>query len=233
MEGTIIIADDDETQLALLKSLIGHKKYRLLTANNGQEAIKLARDNRPSLIISDILMPKVDGFTLCHLWHRDPELKNIPFIFYTGTYLDDQDKQLAFDLGADEFLIKPAERRVLLDIIDEYILGNRKKKNIVKETKVKLSNNLLKEYNSALIRKLDDKLVQQRLSLEILETTNMKLRQEIKRNEEQREILNNQIDELQKWYEVSKERELKIFELKKEVNELLKLLGKEPKYKIE
>jgi CheY-like chemotaxis protein len=68
------------------------------------------RASLPDVIISDILMPVMDGFSLCHEWKKDDSLKTIPFVFYTATYTDPKDEELALSLGAR--IIKPMEMKI-------------------------------------------------------------------------------------------------------------------------
>src|SRR5258705_5776917 len=105
----IIIVDDQEQSLYLLKTLLGGHGYRVMEATNGAAALELARANPPDLIISDILMPVMDGFSLCQAWKNNEQLKNIPFVFYTATYTDPKDEELALSLGAARFIVKPTE----------------------------------------------------------------------------------------------------------------------------
>ena len=77
----------------------------------------MARQNPPDLIVSDILMPVMDGFSLCREWKKDERLKGIPFIFYTATYTDDRDRDFALSLGAERFLLKPMDPEDLLEAV--------------------------------------------------------------------------------------------------------------------
>jgi len=128
----IIIVDDRLENRYMLESLLKGVDYKISTAKNGAEALSLARKYPPDLIITDILMPVMDGFTLCKEWRKDELLKKIPFIFYTAAYTSPQDIKYALRLGADRFLIKPQEPTVFLTIVkqvlDEAEMGKIKTK---------------------------------------------------------------------------------------------------------
>jgi len=81
----------------------------VVTAANGKEALELALPSPPDTIISDILMPVMDGFHLCREVRADETLRNTHFIFYTATYRERRDQELAMKLGADAFLVKPMD----------------------------------------------------------------------------------------------------------------------------
>jgi hypothetical protein len=95
----ILIVDDKEENLYLLQSLLTGQGYEVVSAIHGADALEKARLNPPDLIIADILMPVMDGFTLCRQWKNDKLLKLIPFVFYTATYTDERDRSFALNLG--------------------------------------------------------------------------------------------------------------------------------------
>lgn len=158
---TILIVDDNEQNLYQLQLLLGSNGYQVVTASNGAEALTKARAHPPDLIITDILMPVMDGFTLCREWRKDEKLKNIPFIFYTATYTHEEDREFALKLGADEFIIKPSEPeefiRIVRDVINKVPHLPRTKEI---EPELKDESIYLQEYNSVLIRKLEEKMQQ-------------------------------------------------------------------------
>ncbi|MDQ1330842.1 MAG: hypothetical protein QG578_1107, partial [Thermodesulfobacteriota bacterium] len=84
----ILIADDNSTNLYMLESLLKGHGFEVTLAENGKDALDKARLNPPDLIISDILMPLMDGYTLCRHLKSDEQLKHIPFVFYTATYTE-------------------------------------------------------------------------------------------------------------------------------------------------
>lgn len=156
----ILIVDDKAENLHLLQYLLDSNGYNTITAKNGAEALELMRNNIPDLIISDILMPVMDGFTLCRECKKDKILKNIPFFFYTATYTDSKDEEFALNLGADRFILKPQEPDEFLKIVNDFLKDVSKKKIIPKKEVHKPDTKVLKEYNEILIRKLESKMLQ-------------------------------------------------------------------------
>ena len=115
----IIIAEDNDDSRALLQAILEGSGHTVESAANGEQALALVRSAPPDLVVSDILMPVSDGYSLCRAMKSDPALRSIPFIFYTATYTEPSDMQYALDLGADRFLIKPMEPDLLLAEIED------------------------------------------------------------------------------------------------------------------
>ena len=105
----ILVVDDKPENLHLLRALLQGHGHEVAEARHGAEALVKARQSPPALIISDLLMPVMDGYTLLRHWKGDEQLKQIPFVVYTATYTEPKDERLALDLGADAFLLKPTE----------------------------------------------------------------------------------------------------------------------------
>ena len=110
----LLIVEDHEENRNLLKMLLAANGYRVTAAGNGLEALAAARRDPPDAIVSDVLMPNMDGFALCRAWMQDATLKPIPFIFYSATYVRPDDERFAMALGAVRYLIKPLEAEVFL-----------------------------------------------------------------------------------------------------------------------
>ncbi len=156
----ILIVDDNPQNLYLLEVLMGTNGYEVTQASDGAEAFEKARVNPPDVIISDILMPKMDGFTLCKKWRMDDKLKNIPFIFYTATYTEEKDKEFALSLGADRFFIKPMEPDAILLAIKE-LLDSHERNELPNQPEGPADEDqFLREYNDVLVRKLEHKMLQ-------------------------------------------------------------------------
>ncbi|MBN2467801.1 MAG: PAS domain S-box protein, partial [Deltaproteobacteria bacterium] len=155
----VMIADDNEQNLYLLEVLLRSEKYEVVCAKDGLEALEYLKKDSFGLIISDILMPRMDGFQLCRECKVDPHLKDIPFIFYTATYTDGKDEEFASSLGADRFIVKPIEPQVLLATIREVIKEYEKGSPLKKQSLIKDEELYLVEYNKRLIQKLEKKML--------------------------------------------------------------------------
>jgi len=108
---TLIVADDDAVQRKLVALRLQNAGYKTVTAADGQEALEKTRKLRPFAVISDVLMPNLDGFGLCMAIRNDPEVAATPIILISNSYLDAEDKTLASRVGADELLVRTPELR--------------------------------------------------------------------------------------------------------------------------
>ncbi|MEA2015152.1 MAG: response regulator [Actinomycetota bacterium] len=154
----ILIADDNSDSLYLLDTLLKKSGYKTIKVENGAEALKKLKKNKVDVIISDILMPKKDGFKLCRECKKDKKLKEIPFLIYTATYKRKQDEEFALRIGADRFIIKPQEPENLLEIIND-VISKRKKKISGKQSKELMKEQkYLAGHDKRVVKKLEDKV---------------------------------------------------------------------------
>ena len=154
---TVLIIDDNEESLYFLRCVLVADGYSLLEAKNGIEALELAKQHRIDIVVSDVLMPGMDGFSLCRVWCSHPEFKSIPIVFYTATYTDARDGEFALSLGAADFIVKPMEPALLRERIRKVLHMDR---STITATAVNPMDEApyLQQYNAVLIRKLEDKL---------------------------------------------------------------------------
>lgn len=120
-KGYLLVVEDIPDILALLDTTLKFKGYRVVTARNGQEAYELIQKERPALVVTDILMPKMDGFSLVHRLRLAPSTRNIPVIFLSATYVAPEDKSFALTIGATRFMEKPVVLEEFLPLIEELL----------------------------------------------------------------------------------------------------------------
>ncbi len=154
----ILIVEDDENSCLLLTTALEALGYETESAESGEFALRIMHQSLPDLVISDIMMPGMDGFELCRRIKADPQLNHIPLVFYTATYTDPEDRELALTLGASRFIVKPMEIAEFLNIITG-ILDEHKQRNlpVPKPSRKELSG-LNKLHKLRLAHKLDDKI---------------------------------------------------------------------------
>lgn len=115
---TILIVDDRETNRDFLATLLGHRQHRIVQAADGRGALALARVERPDLIISDILMPTMDGYELVRALRSEPAIAQTPVVFTTAHYLDREGRALAASCGVALILPLPCEPDLVLQVVD-------------------------------------------------------------------------------------------------------------------
>lgn len=116
---TILIADDRYENRYLLQMILEGNGYQVISVENGEQALQKVRSEPVDAIISDILMPVIDGFQFCRTVREDPALSHLPFIFYTASYTEEKDRKFGLSIGADEYISKPIEPQDLIDRIRE------------------------------------------------------------------------------------------------------------------
>jgi PAS domain S-box-containing protein len=173
--------------------LEGHG-YEVEQAANGSEALEKAQAHEQDLIISDILMPVMDGFSLCRALKADNRLKHIPLIFYTATYTDSRDEKLALDMGVNAFIIKPMEPDEFMRRIEAILAANKDGKLNASQKQTEGDEIVLKEYNEVLINKLEQKMLS-------LEKANKALETEIAARKQAEESLLKSEKRLRRLYE--------------------------------
>lgn len=119
----VLIVDDDPFELDLLERLLKTKKFSVVIANNGEEAVTLAKDDRPDLIIMDIQMPGMGGGEAAAVLGEDPDTQHIPIIFLTGLFSEEEVEARAHNLGGCYFMAKPVKKDELFEVIEKQIFN--------------------------------------------------------------------------------------------------------------
>jgi len=117
----ILIAFERESEQSALETLLSGHGHRVVKSSNGLAALDSARKEPPQAIVSDIVLPRMDGFALCRKWKQDERLQNIPFVFYTRRHDDPKYERFALELGAERFLARSSAPEKLLNALDELL----------------------------------------------------------------------------------------------------------------
>ncbi len=133
----ILIVEDSPTQTKLLRRILEENEYAVDSAPNGAQALACVRTKRPSLVITDIVMPEMDGFAFCKRLKSDPDLKTIPVILLTSLS-DPEDVIKGLQAGADNFLTKPCEEDFLLAQIQHIFTNQELRKNRRPESDIEI-----------------------------------------------------------------------------------------------
>lgn len=102
----ILVVDDEPDLLLLLEEHLSQEGYQVITATTGMQAITIAREEHPELILLDVMMPGVSGFDVCNILQDFPETASIPIIFLTAV-AETKRKVMGLNLGADDYITKP------------------------------------------------------------------------------------------------------------------------------
>jgi two-component system alkaline phosphatase synthesis response regulator PhoP len=120
----ILIVEDDPAVLKATSYILKKEGYDVLTAQNGLEGLKKAREDNPDLLILDVMLPGIDGFEICHSLRREPETAEMPILMFSAKG-QESDKATGLKVGADDYLTKPVDRTVLLDKVAELLAAKK------------------------------------------------------------------------------------------------------------
>lgn len=151
----VLIADDESANLKLLRLLLEHAGHKVLCAKDGLEALETLEREKIDAVISDILMPRMDGYRLCLEIRKHKALADLPFMFYTSTYTSAGDEETARKMGADRFLRKPAGAAEILAALKQSVEDkepSRRKPRLPSE-----ELGLMREYSARLVSKLEQR----------------------------------------------------------------------------
>lgn len=155
----ILIVDDNANDRKILRYTLEHHGCEVTEAQDGAEGVELAKALKPDLIVSDALMPRMDGFEFLHMVKRDPELRSIPFVFHSAVYTGLKDKKLALSLGAEAFIDKPMQPE---DLWAELSVFLQSRENDLEKSpgtkKLEEESVYLREYSSVVAAKVEEKV---------------------------------------------------------------------------
>src|SRR5580704_9590420 len=120
---TILVVDDLSANREVLVLLLGHQGHRLIEAADGREGLAAVKREHPDLVITDVLMPVMDGYELVRQLRLDPSTSGIPVVFYTAHYGEREARALALSSGVSYVLTKPAEAEDVLNIVGRALSG--------------------------------------------------------------------------------------------------------------
>ena len=124
MPKKILVVDDEPFIVQMVTSRLTASGYETVSGSDGQEAVQKARTEKPDLIILDVMMPKMDGFQVCATLKQDVRFQNIPIILFTAKFNDEANQIGIQDCGADAFISKPFDAKMLLEKIAELLKEN-------------------------------------------------------------------------------------------------------------
>jgi len=170
----LLIVDDIATNRKLLRVTLEAEGHTTLEAADGVEALQILARETVDAVISDILMPNMDGFRLCHALRKSERLHALPFIIYTSTYTSPEDMKLAQTVGADKYLTKPAPIADVLKALRE-VMEKKAVRPVIAAPAVE-ETYVLQQYSQALVNKLEEKNAELALANEALKGTEEQLR---------------------------------------------------------
>ncbi len=142
---TVLIVDDNEDMLDTLEHLFHFYEYNVIKAVNGEDGIEKAKKNQPDIIILDALMPVLNGFDACKILKNDPKTKDIPIIFLSANYVEDEHRIMGLELGADDYVLKPFNAKELIAKVKSIL----HKKELIDQLREN-NQELLQQQNEAL-----------------------------------------------------------------------------------
>ena len=152
---SILLLDDRQDNRDLLSTVLGYAGYTVLQASTGQTALDLARSERPELIITDIVMPVMNGYEFVRELRSDPVVGNTPVVFSTASYAEGETRQLADACGVSHFLVKPCEPETIVRVVGE-ALGSTHELMATPVSGQQFDRQMLRALNEKLVEKVKE-----------------------------------------------------------------------------
>jgi serine phosphatase RsbU (regulator of sigma subunit) len=155
----VLIVDDNADDRRILRYTLEHHGCQVTEAKDGQDGFERLHELRPDLIISDALMPRMDGFEFMRMVKMDPELQYIPFVFHSAVYTGLKDRELAISLGADAFIYKPMEPMAIWEELTVILQQRAADRKLPADgTLMEEEKEYLRKYSSVVASKLEEKV---------------------------------------------------------------------------
>lgn len=184
---TILVVDDIPENTLLMIDVLSELGYRVVSAANGLQALDILAEESIDLIISDAMMPKMDGFQLCKSVKNNHAYKTIPFIIFTADYIDEEDKDLAKTIGADRYVVKSGGTESILLAVSELLnIDGPKIGYDPDQQRLPLDDqSFLEQHYKLLVKKLEEKMQ----NLEIYSEMLLKKNEQLQRSESRYRLL--------------------------------------------
>lgn len=158
MPHRILLAEDQNDNRAIVRGVLEEHGFEVTEAADGIVALQALMETPFDAVVTDILMPRMDGYRLCHEIRHHPRLRSLPIIIYTATYTSPKDEQLSLAVGADRFLRKPATGPELIRMLQE-LLGDRHRSTPTVTCELG-ELGAMHQYSQGLVNKLEDRSLQ-------------------------------------------------------------------------
>jgi signal transduction histidine kinase len=188
----VLIVDDIPANLRLLRAVLEGENIEVVEAPDGLQALAVLEREAVDAIISDILMPRMDGYRLCQEVRRSRRWQEMPFIFYTASYTSPRDEKLCYDLGADKYLRKPAPAQALLAALSEATHPSAKRPP--HRTSSSSDTEVMREYSERLVSKLEQRNQQLEKARAELQEANLALESRVQQRTAELNVANQELE---------------------------------------
>ena len=175
---TLIVEDNADDRKILRYNLERHGCGEVIEARDGEEALEMVRLHHPDLIVSDALMPRMDGFQFLRHLRREENLRDIPFVFYSAVYTGYKEAELAISIGADAFIVKPKEPEEFWDELQTVLEGCKIRRRPAPPELIEAEEEekYLRKYSTIVARKLEEEVVELEKALALREQAEKEIR---------------------------------------------------------
>lgn len=171
-----LIVEDNSDDRKILRDYLKSRGCEVVEARDGEEGLEMARQHRPTLIISDTLMPKMDGFHLLRCIRKDRDLKSVPFVFYSAVYTGREEIELAASIGADAYIAKPKTPEEFWKELGGILEGCTLKTRVVPEVEpIEEDEEFLRRYGTLVATRLEEKVLEMEKALQLFSQAEKKI----------------------------------------------------------